>query len=440
MSLDAVTGAAKAQMPEAAAADFIHSLFKPAHILVAISGGSDSTGLLAALAEHLKSLPNSGVTLSAATIDHGLRAEAADEAREVAALCASLGIPHVIRRWQGEKPKNGIMAAAREARYGLLADIAAEISANVIVTAHTIDDQRETLAMRTARLNEGEVGAGTGIADAVLFDRRIWIVRPLLGCRRADIRAYLDGRGMPWLDDPSNEDVRYERVRTRKHLSLEPALLSLPDASTARAALSADAAAWLEAYVAVHAGALCAISRAALAADEAVIAYAIPYLAAVFGGEPYGPGRERMRRILDFIAEGRPGRRTAGGVVFDLRRDGLYLMRESRDIRPLVLAAGADGIWDGRFRIVNHEAAAIRVEAAGATGAMEFPEGLPKGAVQRARAVLPKAVVGDEGAAASVTTAPYLAPFDRFLTRFNLTFANRLAACLDREPYVPPPL
>ncbi len=111
MSNDAVTGAATAQMPEVAAADFIHSLFKPAHILVAISGGSDSTGLLAALAEQLKLFPNTNVTLSAATIDHGLRAESADEARHVAAVCASLGVPHIVRRWQGEKPKNGIMAA-----------------------------------------------------------------------------------------------------------------------------------------------------------------------------------------------------------------------------------------------------------------------------------------------------------------------------------------
>ncbi|WP_436029026.1 tRNA lysidine(34) synthetase TilS [Rhizobium rhizogenes] len=440
MSSDAVTGAATAQMPEAAAADFIHSLFKPSHILVAISGGSDSTGLLVALAEHVKSLPNSNVILSAATIDHGLRAEAADEARHVAALCASLGIAHVMRRWEGEKPKNGIMAAAREARYGLLADIAADISANVIVTGHTIDDQRETLVMRTARLNKGEAGAGTGIADAVLFDRRVWIARPFLGCKRTDIRSYLTERGTSWLDDPSNEDVRYERVRTRKSLLQDPLPVSLPDGGATRAALSAEAATWLDEHVTIHAGVLCAISRAALSADEAVIVYALSYLAASLGGEAYGPGRARMRRILDFIGEGRPGRRTAGGVVFDLRRDELYLMRESRDIRPLVLAAGAVGIWDGRFRIVNHGPSVIRVEAAGAMGAAEFPERLPKGAVQRARAVLPRVIASDEDAAASVTIAPHLAPFDRFLTRFNLTFANRLAACLGRESYMPPPL
>jgi tRNA(Ile)-lysidine synthase len=427
-------------MPDAAAADFIDCLFKPAHILVAISGGSDSTGLLVALAERLKSFPNSNIILSAATIDHGLRAESAGEARDVAALCASLGVPHIVRRWEGEKPKNGIMAAGREARYGLLADIAAEISADVIVTAHTLDDQRETLAMRAARLSEGEGGAGTGIADAMLFDRRIWIVRPFLSCRRADIRAYLTRRGMSWLDDPSNEDVRYERVRMRKRLAQGAASLSAPGGGAARAVLSTEAADWLDRYVTVHANVLCAISRDALAVDETVLSYALSYLAAVFGGEPYGPGRERMRRILDFIGEGKPGRRTAGGVLFDLRRDGLYLMRESRDIQPLALAPGAGGVWDGRFRIVNHGPTAVRVEAAGLRGSAEFPEGSPKGAVQRARAVLPRVAAGDDGNAVSAAITPYLAPFDRFLTRFDLTFADRLAACFGREPYMRPPL
>ncbi|MDL2409062.1 tRNA lysidine(34) synthetase TilS [Rhizobium calliandrae] len=441
MSNDAVTGAATAQMPDIAAAHFIDSLFKPAHILVAISGGSDSTGLLAALAEQLKSSPNSDIALSAATIDHGLRVGSAEEARDVAAFCATLGVPHIVRRWEGEKPKNGIMAAAREARYGLLADIAAEISANLVVTAHTLDDQHETLAMRAARLREGEGGAGTGIADATLFDRRLWIVRPFLACRRADIRDYLMGRGMSWLDDPSNEDVRYERVRTRKRLAEgDIASISVPDGGVARAALSAEAAAWLDRHVTVNADVLCAIGRDGLAVDEAVLSYALSYLAAVFGGGSYRPGRERMRRVLDFIGEDRPGRRAAGGVVFDLRRDGLYLMRESRDIRPLVLASGTDGVWDGRFRIANHGPTTIRVEAAGASGWAKFAERLPKGAVQRARAVLPRIVACDGDNDTSVAIAPYLAPFDRFLTRFDLTFADRLAACFGREAYMPPPL
>ena len=440
MPSQAVIGAATALTPEAAASDFLRSLSKPAHILVAISGGSDSTGLLIALAEQLKSSPHSDITLAAATIDHGLRAGAAGEALEVAALCAFRGIPHFVRRWEGEKPKNGIMAAAREARYGLLADLAAEISADVIVTAHTLDDQRETIAMRAARRGEGEDGIGTGIADAVLFDRRIWIVRPFLACRRMDIRAYLERHGVSWLDDPSNEDTRYERVRTRLRLADDPAPALFENDGANRTALSAKAASWLDDHVAIHANALCVIDRSAFSSDETVVAYALSHLAAAFGGEAYGPGRKQMGRILDFVNAGNPGRRTAGGVVFDLRRDALYLMRESRNIEPLTLMPGTKGIWDGRFEVVNPGPASAQVQACGAEGAISLPPDLPKGAVQRARAAMPLIGADKADMAANVTISPYLAPFDRFLTRFDLTFADRLSVAFGREAYRRPPL
>ncbi|WP_267550279.1 tRNA lysidine(34) synthetase TilS [Rhizobium rhizogenes] len=437
---DAVTAAATAPMPETAAAHFLHSLVKPAHILVAISGGSDSTGLLIALAEQLKSLPYPDITLSAATIDHGLRASAADEAREVAALCTKHGIPHFVRCWEGDKPQNGIMAAAREARYELLADISSEISADVIVTAHTVDDQRETILMRASRRREGEDGVGTGIADAVLFDRRIWIARPFLTCRRMDIRGYLDRHGVSWLDDPSNEDTRFERVRTRKTLAQDAEQAVLADGGANRSALSGKAASWLEEYVTVHANVLCAIDRAALCEDAAIVTYALSYLAAVFGGEVYGPGRKQMARILDFVKAGHPGRRTAGGVVFDLRRDALYLMRESRNLEPLMLMPGAKAIWDGRFDVLNSGSAPIRIQARGAQPAPTFPPDLPKGAVQRAGAAMPLIAANGNEEAAAVTVVPHLAPFDRFLTRFDLAFANRLSVAFGREAYMRPPL
>ncbi len=435
-----MTGAAAALAPEIAAAAFLHSLAKPAHILVAISGGSDSTGLLIALAEQLNSSPHSDFTLSAITIDHGLRASAADEALEVAALCAQYGISHFTRRWDGAKPTSGIMAAAREARYELMANLADEISADVIVTAHTADDQRETLAMRGARGGKARDEASTGIADAMLFDRRIWIVRPFLSCRRADIRAYLETHGLSWLEDPSNEDTRYERVRTRMRLAAQPLDTIAANNGANRVALAERAAAWLDEHVTVHAAALCAIRRSALLEDAPVVAYALSYLAAVFGGEVYGPGRDPMDRILAFVKGGIPGRRTAGGVVFDLRREALYLMRESRNIGPLALLPGARGIWDGRLEVVNQGSAPVCVRAAGADDASIFPPSLPRGAVRRARAAMPRITSDEAGTAPDVTVAPYLAPFDRFLTRFDLMFADRLSVAFGRQAYMRPPL
>lgn len=437
---DAVTGAATALMPEVAAADFLNSLVKPAHILVAISGGSDSTGLLIALAEQLKSLSLSDVTLSAATIDHGLRAASVDEARDVAALCSRHGIGHFVRRWDGEKPETGIMAAAREARYELLADIARDISATVIVTGHTSDDQQETIVMRAARNVDRNGLVSTGIADALLFDRRIWILRPFLACRRLDIRAYLERQGLSWLDDPSNEDTRYERVRTRRALAQDNLPRPLADGGADRAALSARAALWFDKYVTIHSGALCAIERAGVCEDAAVVTYALSYLAAVFGGDAYGLARSQVARILDFVNEGNPGRRTAGGVVFDLRRQALYLMRERRNLVPLSLPPGGKGLWDGRFEVANHGRGIVHVNASGGEDETALATDLPKGAVRRARAAMPRITVDGEGLPETVTVAPYLAPFDRFLTRFDLEFAGRLSVAFRGEGYMRPPL
>ena len=143
-----------AASPQLAILQFLTSLQSPARILVAISGGSDSTGLLLLLDKAVKAAPHLKISLCAATVDHALRAGSADEAREVAALCASLGIPHTVMIWRGDKPKTGIMAAAREARYGLLATAATHFKADFIVTGHTFDDQRETLQMLGMRTDQ----------------------------------------------------------------------------------------------------------------------------------------------------------------------------------------------------------------------------------------------------------------------------------------------
>ncbi|NNU70031.1 tRNA lysidine(34) synthetase TilS [Rhizobium sp. WYCCWR 11152] len=480
----------EAASPQLAILQFLTSLQSPARILVAISGGSDSTGLLLLLDEAVKAAPHLKISLCAAAVDHALRAGSADEARKVAALCASLGIPHIIMIWQGDKPKTGIMAAAREARYGLLATAANDFNADLIVTGHTFDDQRETLAMRGLRTEQ----VSTGIADAVLFDRRFWILRPLLFSSRADIRAFLNERGVPWIDDPSNEDTKYERVRMRRQLSAEACLeKDIGAAWEERLALSAKGAEWLDRYFTLHGGLLGQVMLDGLRQDWAVLDYVLGRLTAVFGGQPFARGRAHMERILAFATGSEPGRMTAGRVVFDLRRDGLYLTRESRGIVPLVLQSGEAGVWDGRFYACNGLSTSIVVEAAtphassflssdlirgmsqessapkslGAqdtsrfiesittqtrggwipvtsTGMRERMHHLPKAAWKRAIASAP--ALTSEGAPLSeessrmIELMPYFAPFDRFLTRFDFIFANRLSAVFATAPYARLPL
>ncbi|MBB2818532.1 UNVERIFIED_ORG: tRNA(Ile)-lysidine synthase [Rhizobium esperanzae] len=477
----------EAASPHAAILQFLVSLQSPARILVAISGGSDSTGLLLLLDEAVKAAPHLKISLCAATVDHGLRAGSADEAQQVAARCASLDIPHIIAAWQGEKPKTGIMAAAREARYDLLAESAERLGANLIVTGHTLDDQRETLRMRGMRTEQ----LSSGIADAVLFDRRFWILRPLLFSSRADIRAFLRERRVAWIDDPSNEDVKYERVRVRRQLSADPATeTDIRAAWGERLVLSSSAAEWLDRHFRLHGGLLGQVLPDGLRQDRAVLDYALGRLTAVFGGQAFAPGRVQMERILAFIANTEPGRMTAGRVVFDLRREGLYLARESRGIVPMILQPGEAGVWDGRFEAVNGSGATVRIEAQAtqhslipvssglrprdvtgiqpprvgavndSTRGNESPapkdlgaldscdehrnEGvwgshLPKSAWKRAVASAP-VLSSDETplppeSAGAIHLTPYFAPFDRFLTRFDFIFADRLSAVFAMAPY-----
>ncbi len=432
--------------PQGAAARMLSALKRPSHILVAISGGSDSTGLLVALASEIKAqgLPHK---LSAVTIDHDLRPGSAAEAASVSELCARLAIAHVTRRWQGEKPGSGIMAAAREARYERLADVASEVGADLVVTGHTFDDQQETLAMRSARLSDNATASTTGIADAVLFDRRIWVLRPFLSCLRRDIRAYLVSQDIGWIDDPSNADLHYERVRIRADLAdrgpVDPDPAALADGVHTRSALSLAAANWVERFFTVDAGVLGRIDPGGIDAAAPAFGYGLSCLAAVFGGQAFGPGQDSMLRIRDFIGRGEPGRRTAGGVVFDLRRNGLYLMRESRNIAALHLAPGTWGVWDGRFDVSNDGADAVEIVAAEASAPLAFAAGTPKGAALRAAASAPSArPIGGtrHQGRLDLRFTPRFAPFDRFLTRIDVTLANHVAVAFGRTAYLPPPL
>nr|WP_305037990.1 tRNA lysidine(34) synthetase TilS [Neorhizobium galegae] len=419
----------------------VADLARPARLLVAISGGSDSCGLLVALSK--TNFPGSGLSLFAATIDHGLRPGSADEARAVAALCGRLGIPHFIRRWEGEKPRTGISAAAREARYRLLLEVADEVDATAIVTGHTLDDQAETIAMRAAR-GEGDANPGlAGMARAVLLDRRRWLLRPFLETRRSDVRDFLTREGQGWIDDPSNLDPHYERVRVRGRLAQEDRFDAAAQAMAAerRTALSDEAARLVREHVTIRQGVLAHLAPAGLQGDEAVRRHALSLLAAVLGGREHALGSDSMNRIMAFLDGGQPGRITAGRVIFDRRRDGLYLVRENRGILPLHIAPGDTAIWDGRYRITNRDSADIIVgsTAPDRDEALALFPDVPPAIAMRAVAAMPfiesNALLSTEdrenkGVAERSIVQPLLAPFDRFLPQFELTLGIQFAVLL----------
>jgi tRNA(Ile)-lysidine synthase len=185
-------------------------------LILAVSGGPDSTALLvlaARWAKRLKRAPK----LVAVTIDHGLRAEVAREAAAVKRVARRLGVAHRTLRWRGKKPKTGLQEAARIARYKLLAETAASAGYAHILTAHTLDDQAETVLFRLAR-GSGLMGLA-GMAQAsplpIGANRMGFLLRPLLHIPKARLVATLRAAGVAYSDDPSNRDPRFTRARLR---------------------------------------------------------------------------------------------------------------------------------------------------------------------------------------------------------------------------------
>jgi tRNA(Ile)-lysidine synthase len=180
-------------------------------LVLAVSGGPDSIALMWLAARWRRALAR-GPQLIAVTVDHGLRPEAAREAREVKRLARSLDLPHRTLRWTGAKPETGLPAAARSARYRLLAQAARQSHATHILTAHTRDDQAETLLMRLLR--------GSGIAGLAAMAREserdgLRLARPLLDVSKSQLIATLKKAGIDFADDPTNRDVSFTRPRIR---------------------------------------------------------------------------------------------------------------------------------------------------------------------------------------------------------------------------------
>ena len=181
-------------------------------IVLAVSGGPDSIALMW-LAARWRSTLARGPRLIAVTVDHGLRAEAAAEARDVKRLARTLDLTHRTMRWTGEKPKTGLPAAARTARYRLLVQAARASGATHILTAHTRDDQAETLLMRLLR------GSGIGGLAAMARESErdgVLLARPFLHVSKSKLVATLKKAKIGFADDPTNRDTNFTRPRLRE--------------------------------------------------------------------------------------------------------------------------------------------------------------------------------------------------------------------------------
>lgn len=286
-------------------------------VLLAVSGGPDSTALLW-LASRWRNGRKNAPKLIAATVDHGLRKESKAEAFGVAKLARKLKIPHRVLVWRGKKPKSGMQEAARAARYALLLSLAREMKADAIVTAHTRDDQAETMLHRIGR------GSGvTGLAGIRPRSERegIAILRPLLGVAKARCEATLGKEKVSYALDPTNFDPKYLRPRLR---ALAP-LLAKEGIDAARLALLARRVARAE--TAIENAVAEALPRVRLRADKRLIEYD----ARNFFALPEEIGLRLIGQAVNRLGHEGPAElgklETLHGALFEARRRKLSLKR-----------------------------------------------------------------------------------------------------------------
>lgn len=313
----------------------------------------------------------------------------------------------------------------------------------------------------------------TGMASSTILDRRFPLLRPFLATRRDAIRDLLRDEAISWVEDPSNIDRRSERARLRQDLPTVPAgdeaevLRQWREAAEGRRQLSAAAADLAGDYLSLHHRVAARLDLDVLTGDQGALRLLIGALTAVIGGRVHVPSRAVQARIGQFLDNASPGRMTAGRVLFERRREALYMVREDRDLPILRVEIGETVLWDGRFRISNHSDQALDVRPTlmtsvqggqsgegGPDAAHQQPitGGLPPRIARLARRSLPMVTechsetAGGQAArplpeaiAAGLTIEGVLLPFDRFLPEFDWQLANSLAAVAELPSFPPSP-
>lgn len=297
-------------------------------VLVAVSGGPDSTAMLDVLA---RLAPELRLDLRVASVDHGLRAEAASEVAAVAGQAAALGLPFHALRVSVSGARGSLQDRARAGRYAALRALAAELDATRIAVGHTLDDQAETVLARVLR------GSGPRGLAGIAPRRADGVIRPLIDATRAEVRAWLDGQRLSCVEDPSNVDPRFQRARIRA--SLLPALAAESPAIAQHLANLADDARALDALAQRSARRLLERAEREHGLDVAILL-----------GAPRAARREALRAwglarsggtigrahldAMEASLQGRGSARLPGGWVVAASGGTLVATRDDAPLRP----------------------------------------------------------------------------------------------------------
>lgn len=360
------------------AARLVSGLRQTEGLALAVSGGGDSMAML-----HLAVA--AGLRPSVVTVDHGLRPEAAAEAAMVAAVATGLGLPHRTLRWQRWDGRGNLQNEARKARRQLIADWAVEIGLTSVALAHTQDDVAETFLMRLAR------GAGV---DGLAAMATSWVEggvlwqRPLLTVARADLRRWLEGRGLTWVEDPSNDNVRFDRVKVRKAMAPLSALgltggrlaEVARHLAEAQAALDVLADNWSRECLIEEAGTV-RLSPALWRAPEETQRRLIRRVILWIAPSDYAPRGAQISHLLAALKGGQAATLAGCRFLADQRA-----VREARAAAPRTKGM----VWDGRWRLSTPLPDGAELGAMGAEGLAQCDwraAGLPRAALLAAPAV-----------------------------------------------------
>lgn len=347
--------------PSAALIAAVDDFFRndpPDRLGVAVSGGSDSLGLLHLLNDR------GGAALHVVTVDHGLRPEAGAEARHVGGIAAGLGLEHETLTWDGWRGEGNLQDQARRARYRLIGQWAEARGVATVALGHTRDDNVESFVMGLAR------GAGLdGLSGMRPRFRRgpVEFVRPLLGVGRDALRADLSERGVAWVNDPSNEDCGFERVRIRQALTSagvapETIARSIDNLRRTRRGLDAVLADWTLRHARVEAGDIVVGPDAFAALPEDLARRFLNAALRWVSGEDYPPRAPSVMRLVTAMAG--PGGQTLHGCLVREEGRGFVIGREP-EAALRAAPVETDAVWDGRWRLEGPHAPDLRIAALG---------------------------------------------------------------------------
>ena len=338
---------------------------------VAVSGGSDSLGLL-----HLANDWGNanGRTVFAATVDHGLRDEAAAEAARVGEICADLGVAHRVLEWRDWDQEGNLQAEARTARYRLLADWARELELDAVLLGHTQDDLAENLLIRLSR--RAGVDGLSAMASRFERDGQVF-ARPLLGVSREALREDLRSRNIEWLDDPSNDNAAFDRVKARQALSVLAPLGIDADVLADVSRNLSDAREALEWQVYRLAAQAVTQDRGDLVIDVSAIQAAPVELrrrllvAAVrwVSGAEYAPRRASLAQALAKIESGEGA--TLSGCLLTVANGSL---RVTREFAAVAKSVATGKVWDGRWLVDGPWQEGLEIRALGEEGLRQLDD------------------------------------------------------------------